>query len=76
MLAPLKAQPAHVFLDGIHVFGGLLARIGVVKAEMTDRVVLLGDAEVQTDGLGVADMEEAVGFRGEPGDDFLVFAGF
>ena len=76
MFAPVKAQPVDVFLDGVHVFGGFLARIGVVKAEMTDPVVLLGNAEVQADGLGMADMEEAVGFRRESGDDVAVFAGF
>lgn len=76
MLAPVKAQPAHVLLDGIHVFGGFLAWIGVVKAEMTDAVILLGNAEVQADGLGMADVEEAVGLRRESGDDVAVFAGF
>ncbi len=76
MLSPIKTEPAHIFLDGLHVFSGLLARIGVVKAEVTDRVVFLGDAEVQADGLGMAYVEEAVGFRGEPGYNFLMFAGF
>lgn len=76
MIAPVKTQPTHVFLDGIHVFSGFLARIGVVKAEMTNPVVLLGNAEVQADGLGMADVEEAVGLRWKSGDDVAVLAGF
>ena len=35
-----------------------------------------GQAEVEADGLGVADMEIAVGLGGEAGDDFsVIFAG-
>ena len=43
---------------------------------MTDPVVLLGNTEVQADGLGMADVEEAVGLRGKSGDDVVVLAGF
>ena len=76
MLAPVKTEPAQVFLNGLHVFSGFLARIGVVKAEMADPVVLLGDTEVEADGLGMADVQEAVGLRRESGDDVAVLAGF
>ncbi len=34
----------------------------------------LGDAEIDADRLGVADVQVAVGLGREPGDDLLVFA--
>jgi hypothetical protein len=33
-----------------------------------------GGPEVDTDGLGVPDVQVTIGFRGEPGHDSLVFA--
>jgi hypothetical protein len=69
--APVEAEPLHVLHDGVDVFGLLLGGIGVVEAEVAAGVgrVLLRDAEVQADGLRVADVEVAVRFRGKAGDD-------
>ena len=75
MFAPVKTEPMHITLDGLDIFHRFLAGIGVVEAEMTDPVVLLGNAEVQADGLGMANMQEAVRLRREAGDDFRVLAG-
>ena len=75
MITPVKAQPVDVFLDGFPLLCGFLARIGVVKTEVTDRVVFLGNAEVQADGLGVTDMEKTVWFRWKTGDNFFMFTG-
>ena len=75
MLAPIEAEPAHVALDGVDIFLLFLGRIGVVEAQMTAAAELLGDAEVETDRLGVADMQIAVRLGREAGDDRLVPAG-
>ena len=60
VLAPVEAEPAHVALDGVDVFLLLLGRIGVVEAQMAAAAELLGDAEIEADRLGVADVQIAV----------------
>ena len=60
-LGPVETQPAHVVLDGVDVFHVLLARVGVVEAQVAQPLVLGGQAEVEADGLGVADVQVAVG---------------
>ena len=61
ILAPVKAQPADIILDGCHVGLFFLARIGIVEAQMAGAVVFFCDAEVEADGLGVADVQKTVG---------------
>ena len=68
VLAPVEAEPAHVGLDGVDVLLLLLGRVRVVEAEVAAAAELLGDAEVEADGLGVADVEVAVGLGREAGD--------
>src|SRR5262249_8865062 len=46
-----------------------LLGVGVVEAEVTLAAVLLRQAEVQADRLGVADVQVAVGLGGEAGVD-------
>ena len=60
VLAPVETEPAHVALDGVDVFLLLLGRVGVVEAQVTVSAELLGDAEVEADRLGMADVEIAV----------------
>ncbi len=67
VLAPIEAQPAHVALDGVDVFLLLLGRVGVVETQVAAPAELLGDAEIQADRLGVADVEIAVRLGREPG---------
>ena len=62
---PVPAQPAHVLADGLHVFGLFLGGIGVVKAQIAEAAELLGHAEIETDGLGVPEVQIAVGLRRE-----------
>ena len=65
---PLEAQPADVLLDGRDEVDMFRHRVGVVHAQVADSVEVFGHAEVETDGLGVADVQVAVGLRREPGD--------
>jgi hypothetical protein len=74
MVAPAESQPLDIPFDGLHVGGFLLAGVGVVKAHMTAAIILEGGTEIETDGFGMTNMEEAVGFGRETGDDFLVFS--
>src|SRR5215470_7852267 len=56
-----------VALDRVDVFLLLLRRVGVVEAQVAAAAIFLGHAEIDRDGLGVADVQIAVGLRWEPG---------
>ena len=64
-LAPFEAQPADVLLDGLHIAGLFGLRVGVVEAQVAGAPVLGGDPEVEADGLGVANVQQAVGLGRE-----------
>ena len=66
---PVEAQPADVFLDGVDVLLLFFFGIGVVEAEVGFSAELVGETEIQTDGLGVADVEVAVGLGRKAGLD-------
>ena len=72
MVGPAGDEPLDVLDDGFDVLDVLLRRIGVVHAEVAAAAVFAGDAEVEADGLGVADVEVAVGLRRETRDDLRV----
>ena len=59
-IPPLKTQPRHILHDGIHILGVLASGIGIIKAKVAGPLRLLGNAKIQTDGLGVTDVEEVV----------------
>ena len=59
-VAPAEAEPADVVLDGIDVLDIFLRRIRVVEAQVAEAAILFGEAEVQADGLRMADMQVAV----------------
>ncbi len=67
--APVEAEPAHVGHDRVDVLHLFLGRVGVVEPEMAGAPVLRGEAEVEADRLGVADVQVAVRLRREPRDD-------
>ena len=46
-----------------------LGRVGVVEAQVALAAELVGEAEVQADGLGVADVQVAVGLGRKAGVD-------
>ena len=60
---PVGAEPAHVLADGIDVLLLLLGGVGVVEAQVELAAVLLGEAVVEADRLGVADVQIAVRLR-------------
>ncbi len=68
-VGPVEAQPAHVGHDGVDVLHVLLAGVGVVEAQVAQPLVLGGQPEVEADGLGVADVQVAVGLGREAGVD-------
>ena len=68
VLLPTKTEPLHAVDDGIDVFLLFFGRIGVVKAQMTDALIIARQAKVEANRLGVADVQITVRFRREPRD--------
>src|SRR5262245_9666697 len=75
VLAPIEAEPAHVTFDRVDVFLLLLGGVGVVEAQVAAAAELFGDAEVEADRLGMADVQVAVGLGRKAGDNRLLPAG-
>ena len=65
-IAPVEPEPADVLLNRVHVLDVFLRRVGVVEAEVAEAAEFLGDAEVEADRLGVADVQIPVRLRGKP----------
>ncbi len=68
-VAPVKAQPVDILLDGVHILGVLLGGVGVVHAQVAQAAEALGGAEVDGQRLAVADVQIAVGLRRKTGVD-------
>ena len=68
-IAPVKAQPMDVLLNGLHILHILLGGVGVVHTEIAQSAILLGGTEVDAQGLAVANMQVAIGLRRETGVD-------
>ena len=65
-VVPVGAEPADVLDDRIDVLLLFLLGVGVVEAQVELAAELRGDAVVQADALGVADVQIAVRLRREP----------
>ena len=63
MRVPRKTQPPDVFLDGVDVLDVFFGRVGIVEAKVAGASGLLGDPEIQANGLGMPDMQVPVRFR-------------
>ncbi len=72
VLPPVEAEPADVAYDRLDVFRLFLGGIGVIEAQVAAAAVLQGDGEIETDRLGVADVQVAVRLGREAGDDAAV----
>ena len=64
---PVEAEPLHVFHDRVDVLGVFLLRIGVVEAQVRMSAEFVGEAEVEADRLGVADVQISVGLGRKAG---------
>ena len=73
IIGPAADEPIHVLDDGIDILDLFLGRVGVVHAQVADAAELPGDAEVEANALGMADVQVAVGFGRETGMDLRIF---
>ena len=58
---PVETQPLDVLHDRVHIFDVFFFWIRVVETQIGVAMELVGKAEVETDGLGVTNMQIAVG---------------
>ena len=72
VIFPVRPQPFHIFLDGLHKLRVLLGGIGIVKPQMEGAVIFLRQPGIQKNGFGVSDVEISVRLRRETGADFTV----
>jgi len=75
MLPPVEAEPADTVLDGLDVFHIFPGGVGIVEPQVAAAGIIAGQTEIETDGLGMTDMEVTVRLRRETGYDGLVLAG-
>ena len=64
---PVEPEPPDVFLDGGHVRSLFPAGIGVIEPQVAQTAEFGGNPEIEADGLGMAEMQVAVGLGGEAG---------
>ena len=75
VLPPVETEPTDVFLNRIDVLDLFLGRVGVVHAQVAAALIFQREAEVEADGLRVADVQVAVRLRRETRDDLGVLTG-
>lgn len=68
----LEAQPLDNISDRFEIFLLLTGGIGIVVAQIADSTVVLGETEIDSDGLAVADVQISVGLGRESSDDVLL----
>ena len=68
-VAPIEAQPMDVPLDSVHELHVLLGGVGVVHPQVAKAAELLRRAEIDGQGLAVADVQISVGLRRKAGVD-------
>src|SRR5690349_5788718 len=71
MRAPIKTQPPDIALNCVDVFLLFLGRICVIEPQMAASAELPGDTEIQTNRLGMTDVEIAVWLWREAGNDLF-----
>ena len=75
-VAPVKAQPADVLLNGVDELDILFGGVGVVKAQVAKSVVLERCAEINDERFAVSDVQVAVGLGRKAGVNVVVNAFF
>ena len=68
---PVESEPTHRLLDGIDKLLVFFCGVGVVEPKMTAAGIALGQAKVQADGFGVAEMEIAIGLGRKASNEFF-----
>ena len=68
-IRPVESQPGNVALDRFDVFVAFLQRVGVIETQVRITPKLLRNTEVETDTLGVPDVQVTIRFRRKAGDD-------
>src|SRR5436190_2749249 len=64
-IVPVVAEPADVAFDRFFELDSFLGGVRIVEAEIAEAIVFGSDSEIDTDGLGMPDMEVPVRLRRE-----------
>lgn len=63
----MEAQPFNVVLDGLYVFDIFFYRVRVIEAQVALPLIILGNAKIQANRLGVTNMQIAIWLRRKTG---------
>ena len=75
-VCPVESKPADIVDNRFHEFHGLSQGVRVIHPEIAGSLVLLGDAEIEANRLGMTDVDVAVWFGREAGGhSSLMFVG-
>ena len=75
-LVPLEPKPLNILFNGIHIFGILFGRIGIVKTKICLAAIFLRQTEVYADAFRMPEMQITVRLRRKTRKDAVHFAGF
>ena len=73
-VAPIKAEPMNVVLNGVYILGVFLGRIGIVHTQIADAAEVFGRGKVDRQCFAVADVQIAVRFGRKAGVDLHAVA--
>ena len=74
-LIPLETKPLDVFLNGIHVLGVFLGRVGIVETQVRLAAIFLRQTEVNADTFRMSKVQISVRLRRETGQNAVHFPG-
>ena len=73
-VAPVKAEPVDVVLNGVDIFGVLFGGVRIIHAQIADTAEVLGCRKIDCQRLAVADVKIAVRLGRETGMDLHAVA--
>ena len=66
-VSPLETKPLDIVLDALDIFCILLNGVGVIEAQITCTTIFLGKSEIDSNSLGVSDVQIAIWLWWETG---------
>ena len=60
---PVEAEPLDVLDDGLNVFSVFFDRVGIVESQIVFTAIILGDAKIETECFGMANVQVTVRLR-------------
>ncbi len=76
MFAPIKPEPADIILNRFYILILFFGGIRIIKTEMTPAIKIFCQSKIEAETFCMSNMEIAVWFRRETGDNLIPSATF